>query len=96
MDLEKISYQELLQYIDTLRSHGKSDNHPDMLKAKWRLREFLSRKKEKSTKSTAIVPKLKSIQTVTLSQAPEDNTFNKFVILGMAFALVAILYKFKA
>ena len=92
MDLEKISYQELLQHIDTLRSQGKSDNHPDMLKAKWKLREFLGKKKEKSK---SIVPKLKSIQTVTLSQAPDANNFNKFVILGMAFALVAILYKFK-
>lgn len=93
MDLEKISYQELLQHIDTLRSQGKSDNHPDMLKAKWKLREFLSKKKEKST---AIVPKLKSIQTITLSQAPEDNKFNKFIILGMAFAIVAMLYKFRS
>lgn len=92
MDLEKISYQDLLQYIDTLRSQGKSDNHQDMLNAKWKLREFLGKKKEKST---AIVPKLKSIQTVTLNQAPEATHFNKFVILGVAFALVALLYKFK-
>jgi hypothetical protein len=93
MDLEKITYQDLLQYIDALRSQGKSDNHPDMLKAKWKLREFLGKTKEKST---SIVPKLKSIKTVTLNQVPEDITFNKFVILGMAFAVVAILYKFKS
>jgi len=91
MDLDKISYSELLQHIDKLRSQGISDNHSDMLKAKWKLREFLG----KDEKSTAIVPKLKSIQTITLSQAPEEPRYNKFVILGVAFALAAMLYKFK-
>jgi len=91
MNLEKITYQELLQYIDSLRSRGISDNDPEMLKAKWKLREFLSANK----KSTSIVPKLKSIKTITLSQAPEEATFNKYVILGIVFALVALLYKFK-
>jgi len=92
MDLEKISYQELLRHIDALRAQGTSDNDPDMLKAKWKLRDFLGKKKEKTT---AIVPTLKSIRTVTFNQAPEEPTYNKFVILGITFALVAILYKFK-
>jgi hypothetical protein len=91
MDLEKISYSELLQYIDKLRSQGISDNHPDMLKAKWKLRDFLSKKK----KSNALVPKLKSVKTITLNQVPEEQGYNKYVILGVAFALVAMFYKFK-
>jgi len=92
MDLNKISYAELLQHIDKLRSQGIDDKHPDMIKAKWKLREFLSPQKEKST---ALVPKLKSVRTITLNQAPEELTYNKFVILGVAFALAAMLYKFK-
>jgi hypothetical protein len=93
MDLDKISYPELLQYVDKLRSQGIADNHPDMVKAKWKLREFLATKKEKST---SLVPKLKSIITITLNQAPEEHSYNKFVILGIAFALAAMLYKFKS
>jgi hypothetical protein len=92
MDLEKITYQELLKHIDTLRSKNISDNHPDMLKAKWKLREFLQDKK----KTTSLVPKLKSVKTVTLSQAPDVADYNKFVILGIALAACALFYKFRA
>ena len=92
MDLEKISYPDLLRYIDILRSQGIPDNHPDMIKARRKLRDFLELNKEKST---SIVPTIKSIKTITLNQAPEEKGFNKFVLLGIAFALAAILYKFK-
>lgn len=93
MNLEKITYQELLKHIDDLRSKGISDNSPEMLKAKWKLREFLSGNK----KSTAIVPKLTSIKTVTLSQAPEsqDTPINKFIVLGVVLAIIAVVYKLK-
>lgn len=96
MNLEKISYQELLKHIDDLRSKGVSDNHPDMLKAKWKLREFLDGSKKKST---ALVPKLKSVKTITVDQnlgCPEEaKLINKFVALGVAVGLVALLLKFK-
>jgi len=91
MNLEKISYQELLKHIDALREKGISDNHPDMLKAKWKLREFLSQKKKKSN---AIVPRVKSVKTVTLGQTELSN-INKFIVLGMVVAIAALIYKFK-
>lgn len=89
MDLEKISYQDLLNHIDQLRSQNKTDEHPEMLAAKWKLRDFL----QKRSKSTGIVPRLKTVKTVTLSEAETTTAYNKFAVAGMVLVSVGLIFK---
>ena len=89
MDLNKISYAELLQHIDHLRENGVSDNHPNMIKAKWKLREFLD---STGKTSKGVVPKLKSIKTLALTEQ-KSSSYNKYALLGIILGIGALVVR---
>ena len=96
--------RSIFRKIEYLRSRGVSDNHPEMLKARIRLRDFLEESNKNVKKlPKKLIPKLTSIKTVavnyeTLKQRSKnfhgiDGDMQKYVLLGVIFAISAILYR---
>lgn len=71
MGLDNISYSDLLKHIDNLRDQGLSDNHPDMLQAKWKLLDFLHSQKHGTPKSS--VPRVNTTKTFALVEKKEPS-----------------------
>ncbi len=96
-------YNILLHRLDTLRARGIKDTDPELLKVKTSLRDLLELKKKNSTAIQKVVPRLTGIKTVALKSEPKnigelldtpavEVLQNKYVMLGVALGLAALLY----
>ena len=94
----------IFRRINYLRSRGVPDNHPEMLKARIKLRDFLEESNRNAKKlPKKLLPKLTSIKTIAVDyetlkkrsknlQGIEDDT-QKYILLGIMIAIGAILFK---
>jgi hypothetical protein len=69
---KKLSYPEVLQKIDELRSAGLSDTDPQIRKLKVQLWGYLEKKNKK--KSNKVVPTVMAIKTIKLNPRTLGNT----------------------
>jgi len=101
------SYIQVLREIDRLRERGVTNSDPEMMKLRIQLRDHLE--KINKNKPKTVVPTLMSIKTVKLEPSATSkiiplkdvvialgemkNDYAKYALLGVAIAIVAIVYK---
>lgn len=85
MNLDNISYSDLLKHIDNLRDRGLSDNHPDMMQAKWKLLDFLHSQKRGASKSS--VPRVNTAKTFALVEKKEPSRVPSYLAAAALIAL---------
>lgn len=91
MDVTKLSFEQLLQYIDYLRTKGLEDSSKELSEARSRLRELLAQRKAKQSKSSSLVPTLVASKTITFSEVEPENLNKKYIIAGVALGVLVIL-----
>lgn len=89
MDITSLSFEQLLQYIDHLRSKGLDDSSKELAEARSRLRELLAERKKHLPSSNKLIPTLVAAKTVTLSEV--EPAENKYLIAGLALGALVIL-----
>jgi len=104
LDDVESKYVALLRKLDNLRTKGFKDTDSEIIKTKIALRELLDLKKKNSTAIQKVVPRLTGIKTISLRDTSTDVSMhnlagisaeilsNKYVILGVAIGIIAILY----
>ena len=91
MEISNLSFEELLQHIDHLRSKGMSDSSPELSVARERLRQLLASRKSKEQKSNKVVPVLVASKTLTLSALPEPVIDQKYLIIGLVVGILVVI-----